>query len=157
MLAQAATRSHPRSVFRAGAMAMEISPPWPVPALKLFLAVHEEDVDNMELAKNVPTRYVSPHKDVIGLREQPEQAVDRYRSIFKGDVPKSKLKILEVTFTVLGIAVYSVGNCGAEHRFRPRLSKQVYGADVDWGVWHFIGDLPLNFGELLSYKWLAIE
>ena len=92
---------------------------------------------------------------IIGLRERAEDAIERYRLNF-GEIEKEKVKVLEVTFTSLGLAHFTTQTCGQENRFCSQLSKKTCGTDVDWGVWHFVGDLPLDQPHFLVACWSEI-
>ena len=130
-------------------------PKSPEPRLTLFLVVHTDDVAHCQASGRVPTRFVSPKKNIIGLRERAEDAIERYRLNF-GEIEKGKVIVLEVTFTSLGLAHFTTQTCGPANRFCSQLSKMTYGTDVDWGVWHFIGDLPLDQPHFLVARWSEI-
>ena len=126
-------------------------------SLTLYVAMHEEDAIHCMSHGSVPTRFVSPKKNIIGFRESPEAAVERYRYHCRRHTPMDQLSILRVTFSALGIAHYVTETCNAEAYFSSRLSKQTFKGDVDWGVWHFVGDLSLRESELLSHEWHRVE
>ena len=96
----------------------------------------------------------------IGLRQTVEVAVSR-ASFFEEDVSKDSHVMLRVTFTPLGVALFASTFTDETNNFRPILSKKVVSDDKDWGVWHFLQDLPLSLstpdGEpLISSEWLEI-
>ena len=102
------------------------------------------------------TRYTSPKKSTIGLREKMEDAVERYSLAF-GPTPKEQLAVLRVVFTPLGIAHFTTQNCGAEHDWQCRLSKRFWRDIVDYGIWHFIGALPLRKDSMMLMRWPSME
>ena len=133
--------------------------PFGRPELILYLAVHRDDVDCIKSRGHVPLRFTSPKKSAIGLREDMEDAVKRYSLAF-GSTPREELVVLQIFFTPLGIAHFTTNNCGAEHDFQCRLSKRIWTDDVDYGVWHFIGPLPLGGDRsdpLMSMQWISME
>ena len=126
------------------------------PELVLYLAVHKDDVACINQCGEVPLRLASPKRSTIGLREKMEDAVGRYCLAF-GPTPKEELAVLRVVFTSLGIAHYTTDNCGPTHDFQCRLSKKIWNDDVDYGVWHFIGALPLVKDSMMSVQWQPTE
>ena len=126
------------------------------PQLVLYLALHKDDVATINKGVEVPLRYVSPTKSTIGLRERLEDALHRYSLAF-GPTAKEELAVLRVVFTSLGIAHYTTDNCGPTHDFQCRLSKKIWNDDVDYGVWHFIGALPLVKDSMMSGQWQPTE
>ena len=126
------------------------------PELILYLAVHKDDVDCIKARGQVPLRYTSPKKSTIGLREKMEDVVERYSFAF-GPTPTEQLAVLRVVFTPLGIAHYTTDNCGPLHDFQCRLSKKIWRDGVDYGVWHFIGALPLRKDSMMSMQWPPME
>ena len=127
-------------------------------SLSLFLAVHKDDKEQCVRSGSVPTRYASPGNDIIGLRETPEAAIERYRLNFGKDVPKESLVILQLKFSAIGLSRFTVETCGPEHCFSSRLQKKTYrDKEVDWKVWHFVGDLPLDLpASQLEATWSAV-
>ena len=65
--------------------------------------------------------------------------------------------MLRVVFTPLGIAKFTTDNCGAEHDFQCRLSKKIWRDGVDYGVWCFIGALPLRNDLMMSMRCPRME
>ena len=116
----------------------------------LYLVVHQDDFAGFQRTGSVQVRMVTPRHDYIGLRESLEEAMKRYRLTFGDKVPTSELAVVRVEFTQAGFAHFGSDICEASHFFCPRLSKKIYNdSTTDWGVWHFIGDLPLNRQELV--------
>ena len=95
-------------------------------------------------------RQVSGSKNYIGLRENPEDAVERASRLYKGieDI-ESQLVLLHVRFSDDGLA-HSTRKCsGKDHGFAPVLHKRVYPYEsYDWKAWHFVEDLPLSLTSL---------
>ena len=116
----------------------------------LYLVVHQDDFAGFERSGSVQVRMVTPKNDYIGLRESFEEAMKRYRLTFGDKVPTSELIMLCVNFTETGFAHFASDICDASHFFCPRLSKKTFNdSTTDWGVWHFVGDLPLTRTEML--------
>ena len=126
------------------------------PELILYLAVHRDDVDCIKSCGRVPLRFTSPKQSTIGLREKMEDAVERYSLAF-GPTPREQLAVLRIVLGPSGIAHFTTDNCGAEHDFQCRLSKKIWTDGVDYGVWHFIGPLPLGSDRLMSMRWISME
>ena len=127
------------------------------PELILYLAVHKDDVDCIKKNSKVPTRFTSPKKPHIGLREKIPDALARYRLAFGSTTSNEFLVVMRVVFTPLGIAHFTTDNCGVEHHFQCRLSKKIWEDCGDYGVWHFIGDLPLADDSMMKIEWLPVE
>ena len=127
-----------------------------------LLRSHETCKDDFDCSKRhgqVPLRYTSPKKSTIELCEKMEDALERYSLTF-GPTPRASLAVLRVVFTPLGIDSCTTDNCGAEHDFQCRLSKKIWTDGVDYGVWHFIGPLPLGgdrSNPLMSMQWISME
>ena len=116
----------------------------------LYLVVHQDDVPGCERSGCVQVRMVTPGKDYIGLRVTPEAAMERYRLTFGDKVPTTELLMLCFNFTEKGFAHFASDICDASQFFCPRLFKKTFNdSTTDWGVWHFIGDLPLTRTEML--------
>ena len=117
----------------------------------LYLVVHQDDFAGFQRTGSVQVRMVTPKNDYIGLRESLEEAMKRYRLTFGDKVPTSELAMVRVTFTETGFAHFATDICDASHFFCPRLSKKIFNdPTTDWGVWHFVGDLPLMQTEMLQ-------
>ena len=133
--------------------------PFGRPELILYLAVHRDDVDCIKSRGHVPLRFTSPKKSTIALREKMEDAVERYDLAF-GPTPREQLAVLRIVLGPSVIAHFTTDNCGAEHDFQCRLSKKIWTDGVDYGVWHFIGPLPLGGDRsdpLMSMQWISME
>ena len=116
----------------------------------LYLVVHQDDFAGFERSGSVQVRMVTPKKNYIGLRESFEEAMKRYRLTFGDKVPTSELVMLCVNFTETGFAHFASDICDASDFFCPRLPKKTFNdSTTDWGVWHFVGDLPLTRTEML--------
>ena len=126
------------------------------PELILYLAVHRDDVDCIRRTSEIPLRYTSPRQSTIVLREKMEDAIERYCFTF-GPTPRASLVVLEILFTPLGIAYFTTQNCGAEHDWQCRLSKRFWRDIVDYGIWHFIGALPLRKDSMMLMRWPSME
>ena len=135
---------------------MEIVPP-AASALTLYGVLHADKVESCLVQGSVPTRYLTPEKNYIGLRKDAKAAIERYRQIFGENTPKNQLAFLEVHFTAEGVVRFVTESCGPEDLFCSRLSKRTYkDYSVDWGVWHFVGDLPLGNADLLTVSFASV-
>ena len=124
----------------------------------LYLVVHQDDFAGFERSGSVQVRMVTPKKDYIGLRVTPEAAMERYRKTFGDTVPQPELLMLCLNFTEKGFAHFASDICDQAHFFCPRLSKKVFkDSSTDWGVWHFVGDLPLHNSEMLQVTWNRVQ
>ena len=93
----------------------------------------------------------------VGLRKRVEDAVDRAVRT-QESVSKETHVLLSVTFTFLGIAHFATLSTSAETQHQPMLHKVAYRGPYDWGVWHFLGDLPLKLANdrgdvLIDSEW----
>ena len=111
--------------------------------LTLYKAVLQADVPEFERIGFLPLKRTGPDAGHIGLRESPQEALERTR-LFHDRVCRDTHCLLRVRFTPLGVAHYAVRCQGQEYKFCPTLFKKTYKGDTDWGVWHFLEDLPLN-------------
>ena len=99
----------------------------------------------------------------IGLREREDYAVDRAIMVEGRDhVNKDTHMILRVTFSALGVAHFGRYYQDSSLQFRQKLYKKSYYGNIDWGVWHFVEDLPLSMideqgNTLVSSEFLEIE
>ena len=124
----------------------------------LYLVVHQDDVPACERSGCVQVRLVTPGKDYIGLRVTPEAAMERYRKTFGDKVPTPELLMLCLNFTEKGFAHFASDICDQAHFFCPRLSKKTFNdSSTDWGVWHFVGDLPLSQTEMLQFTFHRVS
>ena len=87
------------------------------------------------------------------MRVTPEEGMQRYRQTFGDKVPTFELIILCLKFTEKGFPHFANDICDQAQFFCPRLSKKIFPSSpgTDWGVWHFVGDLPLIQTELLQF------
>jgi hypothetical protein len=99
----------------------------------------------------------------IGLREREDYAVDRAIKVEGRDnVNKDTHMILRVTFSALGVAHFGRYYQDSSLQFRQKLYKKSYYGNIDWGVWHLLGDLPLSLNDeqgntLVSSEYLEIQ
>jgi len=126
--------------------------------LTLYLVLHKDDADTAMRVGVVPARHVTPRKPgLIGLRKDPEEARVRYMKLF-GETNLANLVLFEFKFSSAGIARLSTQLTNAEHDFLPKLHKVKYEhQDKDWGVWHFVGDLPLKAPETMTWSSSRME
>ena len=120
------------------------------PYLALYVILHKDDAKQMVDTQRLSTRHVSPSWPEIGLRQKPSEAMVRYEKIF-GKYDPSNLVLVEVLFAAEGIAKWTTEWTNQTHQFMPRLYKKSFrNQEEDWGVWHFIGDLPLEDNTLVT-------
>ena len=128
--------------------------------LELYTAVFAEDRSAVEKAGVLRPHRISGSKNYIGLRENPEDAMQRMKQVYKG-IPnvENQLVLLRVTFSNAGLGHFAKKCAGAEHAFASVLHKVVYpDYEVDWKAWHFLEDLPLHLRSpngivLISTEW----
>ena len=132
-----------------------------VKSLVLYKAVALADVPVLEAANAIPTKIEGPDAGHIGLRETPAMALES-ATIFPHKVQNDTHILLELEFSLQGVA-YFVKRCqGKDQQFSPTLFKRVHLDKINWGVWHFLDDLPLHAenekGEqLITSRWKKIE
>ena len=103
------------------------------------------------LAKGVLPRSEGGYKNLLGLREEYEEALQRAEFVEgKGKVSKATHLLLQLVFTPEAVARYTLACAGVDFSFAPVLIKQVYpkGSKKDWKVWYFHADLPLVSHEI---------
>ena len=140
-----------------------MTPPPFVLELSTFVAVRNENVGDCIASNKLPLGYPNGSKNYTGLRETPLAALERAKIFDDGPVTKHTYVLLNICFTPAGIAYYTLENAGQAHNFASVLSKMTYykGEPIDWGVWHFLTDVPLHLeaddGTLLVHsEWEAI-
>ncbi len=138
------------------ACAMEVSlhePPAvvsPSDHLTLWFCMNRDSAEQC-LAKGVLPRSEGGYKNLLGLREEYEEALQRAKFVEgKGEVSKATHLLLQLVFTPKAVARYTLACAGVEFNFAPMLIKQVYtgGEQKDWKVWYFHADLPLVSHEI---------
>jgi len=133
--------------------------------LTLYLVLHRDDAVTCQRVGFVSHRHVSPWKPgVIGLRQDPQEARARYFQVFREKNQQAEnnqqahLVLFKLVFSSAGIARLTTEMTNEEHDFLPKLHKVKYARqDKDWGVWHFVGDLPLNSPETMTWSWSRME
>ncbi len=104
------------------------------PSLALYVVVHKDDAEQIVRAQHLSSRHVSPSWPEIGLRQDPDQALERFEKIF-GTVDHSMLVLVEVLFSAHGIAKWATELTNQTHHFMPRLYKKSFRKqEEDWGV-----------------------
>ena len=129
--------------------------------LVLYKAVALADQAAFAEEGKLPMKISGPDAGHVGLRESPDEALER-ASRFADRVTKETHCVLEVEFTKLGIAHFTQLRQGAELWYSPTLFKKTYRGPTDWGVWHFLIDLPLHAvneeGDvLIKSEWKFIQ
>ncbi len=120
------------------------------PYLALYVVLHKDDAQQMVQVQRLSTRHVSPSWPEIGLRQDPDQALERFKKIF-GTVDHSFLVLVEVLFSAAGIAKWATELTDQTHEFMSRIYKKTFRKqEKDWGVGHFVGDLPLQDTTLVK-------
>ncbi len=121
-----------------------------LPALLLYLVLHKDHAELAFRVEQISTRNGSPSWPHFGLRPVPEQALDRNKKMF-GTVDHFSLALCEIRFSAAGIAKWVTELSDKTYDFQPRLYKKAWrNQDKDWGVWHFLGDLPLKDKDLVT-------
>ena len=135
-------------------------------ALTAYTVVAKVDRPACERAGMVLARYVTPSSEYVGLRQRPEDAVERARMIStsRGEtVGRDTHIFLRTTFSAAGFARYALLSTDKAHKFVPMLYKKVYyNSARDWQVWHFQGDLPLAATDndnavLITSEWVEMD
>ena len=129
--------------------------------MTFFKVVTKVDQPGIETDGFLHVKRAGPDAGYIGLRETVEDALER-TELFHDKVSKASHCVLQVTFSALGLAFYTKENSGPDHYFKPMLNKKIFNASADWGVWHFMGDMPLNAVDnagnpLITCSWFGIE
>ncbi len=115
-----------------------------LPALTLYIVLHKDDAELALGVEQISTRHASPSWPEIGLRQESEQALERYKKMF-GTVDHSYLVLCEILFSAAGVAKWAAELSDKTYVFPPRLYKKAWRSqEKDWGAWHFVGDLPLK-------------
>jgi len=127
--------------------------------LTLYLVLHHDDAVTSQQVGFVSYRHVTPWKTgVIGLRQDPQEARQRYFQVFNEKNQQANLVLFKLVFSSAGIARLTTEKTNAEHDFLPKLHKVKYARqDKDWGVWHFVGDLSLTSPETMTWSWSRME
>ena len=126
------------------------------PPLTVYMVRAEADQDVVVRTAKVPLREAGVHS-YVGLRERLVGAVQRYNASFPGRVTAVTHVLLEVAFTTEGIARYCTAITNAAQRFaRVRTQKTYADPPRGWGVWHCIGDLPLDEPNNIVPVWRDI-
>ena len=118
--------------------------------LTLWFCMNRDSAEQC-LAKGVLPRSEGGYKNLLGLREEKEEALQRAKYVEgKGEVSKATHLLLQLVFTPKAVARYTLARAGVEFSFAPVLIKQVYPKDSkkDWKVWHFHADLSLESDEI---------
>ena len=115
--------------------------------LDLHVAVFAEDRAVVQASGVVKARQVSGSKNYIGLRESPEDALQRGQQVYKGiESVEKQMVVLRIRFTNAGLGHFTKKCSGADHAIDYVLKKKVFPHDpTDWKGWHFNEDLPLFF------------
>ena len=83
-------------------------------------------------------------------------------TLFYTHLSKDEHCVLEIRFSPPGLAYYTTTLLGSEFDFKPTLYKVQYkDKNTDWGVWHFLGDMPLQSvdmsgNSLIESTWLEL-
>ena len=118
------------------------------PALVLYVLVPLMDKDACVEQGALKRKYVQGERRYIGLRERPQDALERQRqqpSSTGRPISGDTHCVLEIRLSTAGFAHYGLRTSGRPGAFAPVLQKKVYPGDTsqDWKVWHFLEDIPL--------------
>ena len=74
--------------------------------------------------------------------------MERASKVFPGSAAdKGTYVVLELSLSAEALAHFTVTLAGVGHRFASMLHKRTYPDGIDWKVWHYCGDFPLeHFG-----------
>ena len=113
--------------------------------LQLYLCVPRDDFVAIQARNSVipglaaTTRW----RPLIGLRERKKDAIERCARNTYTAVTGLTHCLIVFHFTAKGLAYYVKLNAGILHGYKSTLAKKSFNDKVDWGVWHFNGNLPL--------------
>ena len=122
----------------------------PSRALVLYVALPVIDKDVvLSHYGYIPFRLATSNKFYVGLRENADDAIERFKQHkYFADHRKGSYVLFQVTFSAAGLAHYVTKSAGPEYNHSAILAKQTYWKDlIDYGVWHFQGDLPLQASD----------
>jgi hypothetical protein len=113
--------------------------------LQLYLCVSLDDFFEIQDRNSVIPRLAAATRErpLIGLRERKKDAIGRCARNTKTEVTGLTHRLLVFHFTTKGLAYYVKLNAGILHGYKSTLAKKSFNDKVDWGVWHFNGNLPL--------------
>ena len=104
--------------------------------------------------------FKATRKNYIGLRRDEEEARLRGMLLWNamGQLQKSSLKLLRITFSHRGFSKYAHQSLGKDQIYRTKFHKNVEYSDIskDWGAWSFYGDLPLEEMDA-DRHWLIVS
>ena len=126
---------------------------WPRLRLSCLLRFIKMTRRKSEINGFVARRYVGGC-DYIGLRERPQEALER-AAYLEESASKATHLLLEWHLSSEALAHYVATCAGPEHSFKSVLFKKNYSGTYDWKVWHFLGDLPLR-GPGVQYEFKEI-
>ena len=116
------------------------------PQLELYLVLETDDAATCCRHAEIAPRYAG-RGDYIGLREAQAAAIERARMVSTSPSPEvgaATHRMFKFSFTTAGIAHYTVRNAGERYFYQPILYKKIYWDRINYGVWHFSGNLPFN-------------
>ena len=126
--------------------------------LVLYIIIDKIDMPSIQASGILPLRYVSAGKDYIGLRENLQDALDRFKLCYSVEVNPIEHIALKFTFTALGLAHYTLQFGGSSSGYASVLRKKFFYLPVrDWKVWHFFGDLPVSRKDLSGATMISSE
>jgi hypothetical protein len=86
-----------------------------------------------------------PSSGYHGLRQDLDDAVERFKQVNDGSVEESAHFVLVIHLSALGVAHYTTQCSGTEHNFQSLLFKKTYSDDSrDWQVWYLRAPIPLR-------------
>ena len=114
-----------------------------------LLAVHPDFVRTLNKSRQASlAMFKATWKSYIGLRKSEEEALLRGMALWNnsGQLPKSSLKLLRITFSHRGFSKYAHQVLEQDQSYCTKFHKQVYKFDKikDWDAWAFHGDLPME-------------
>ena len=109
--------------------------------LRFYRIVAKEAMNHMLEDGRLRLQDDGPGQWNIALRENLTDAIHRG---MQSGASKQTHVVLEIQFSALGVAHYTTLCQGPSYDHQPTLQKMAYRSDVDWKVWHFHGDLPVE-------------
>ena len=100
----------------------------------------ETMTDNFRPEGCLPIGETKRDKWKIGLRETMEAALER-EMYWNKNTNKDDYIVLEIQFTIAGVAHYTVASAGQAYGFVSMLYKKYINEPKDQGKWHFCDDL----------------
>ena len=126
--------------------------------LVLYMVVHRDDLESVNACGAFCPCLVSKDKAHVALRVKVDQAQESFKMICKNAAPDNGIMI-RVAFSASAILRYTT-TCVPTSHHAQMLSKRVWWNDnsgEDYGVWHFLGDLPIREDGMVRCTWDGVR